>query len=175
MKKNCGYTLLEVSITLTLFLVLVVFCVKNTQHSPRTTLITALRSLQIEFICLQQQAITSSQSYKINFSPEKNLYQIIQFGKAQTHHLPKNIVFGFFQGAKGSPGKPMHVITQPVKFESPLEHSAIIQSHGKISSGTVYLKHSSDSVMGALTITPHQIARVRLYLLEQGTWKLLGS
>ena len=175
MSRRGGYTLIEVSITLAALLIMTAFCVNLVLNSAKTTLTDALHLLQVEFMCLQQQAIACNTAYQVNFLPERNAYQIIQGEKKILHQLPKTVTFGFISGIKGPPGKPMNPIKQPIRFENPYPLAAIIQPHGRISSGTVYLKHSSGSIMGALTITPHQIAHVRVYLLEnKKTWKLLA-
>ncbi len=175
MKNRSGYTIVEVSITLATLLIMMTFSISLALRTPQTILMDGLQSLQTEFICLQQQALSCGLQCRINFSSGTNAYQIIQGETQHTHHLPKNIIFDFKPGVKGSPGKPNTLITQAIKFENPHPLAAIIQPHGRISSGTVYLMHTNGSAMGALTVTPHQIAHVRLYLLEHGTWKLLAT
>ena len=175
MKKRDGYSLIEVCITLAAILVMLSFCVNLALRSAKATLTDTLLLLQAELICLQQQAIACNATYRINFLLEQNAYQIIQSEKSVTRYLPKSVVFGTFLGIKGPPSKPESVINQPIKFENPHPLAAIIQPHGRISSGTVYLAHSSSSLMGALTITPHQVAHVRAYLLDnKKSWKILA-
>jgi hypothetical protein len=126
-------------------------------------------------LCLQQQALSSTSQCRINFLPQQNAYQIIQFEKPILHKLPKNIVFGFNPGAKGPPGKPTKVIERPINFEKPHPLAAIIHAHGKISSGTVYLMHTSGCAAGAITVTPHQIAHIRVYILKNNVWEILTT
>jgi hypothetical protein len=167
---------MEVSITLAALLIMTAFCINLVLNSAKTSLIDALQMLHIELICLQQQAISCNLLSSLTFLPERNAYQITQTEKTIIHELPKSITFGFISGIKGPPSKPINLIKQPIRFENPHPLAAIIQPNGRISSGTVYLKHSSGSVMGAITITPHQIAYVRVYVLEnKNTWKLLAT
>jgi prepilin-type N-terminal cleavage/methylation domain-containing protein len=176
MKFQRGYTLIEISITLAALFVLLTFCVNLVLRSTQATLIDSLQSLQVELISLQQQALACNESYRINFSPELNSYQIIQSEKSITYHLPQNIIFGLLPNVFGPPSKPEALIRQPVRFENPHPLAAIIHPHGRISSGSVYLMHSSGRAMGALSITPHQVAHVRVYLLEnKNSWRLLTT
>lgn len=175
MHNHRSYTLIEVSIVLATLLIMVALCANFVFRSAETKLIDAMRTLQIELFCLQQQAISSGAQYRINFLIEQNTYQIIQSEKPITHQLPQNIIFGFKTGTKGPPGKPATLISQPVRFENPHPLAAIIQSHGKISSGTVYLMHTSGRAAGALSVTPHQIAHIRVYSLKDGTWEVLTT
>lgn len=175
MNNRGGYTLIEVSITLAALLVMFTFCINLALRSAKTELLDALQLLQIELICLQQQAIACNATYRIKFLPELNAYQIIQSERIIQHKLPRSTVFGFISGIKGPPSKPETLIKQPIKFENPYPLAAIIQPHGRISSGTVYLMHTSGTLMGALTITPHQVAHIRVYLLEnKRSWNLLA-
>lgn len=175
MKRTLGYTLVEVSITLAALFILSVFCITAVLRSPGQVVIDGLRNLQTELICLQHQSMACNLPCRIIFLPEQNAYQIIQIEKNTLYKLPKNVVFGFKEGIKGPPGKPERVINTAIRFENPHPLAAIIQPHGRISSGTIYLKHTSGSAMGAITITPHQIAHVRVYVLADGLWKILGS
>ena len=175
MHNREGYSLIEVSIVLTALLIMVAFCANLVFRTAETRLIDALRTLQIELFCLQQQALASNAQSRINFLLEKSAYQIIQSEKSHIYSLPQNIIFGVKTGTKGPPGKPTALITQPVHFENPYPLAAIIQAHGKISSGTVYLMHTSGRAAGAITITPHQIAHVRVYLFKNSAWEVLTT
>ena len=175
MHNREGYSLIEVSIVLATLLLMVAFCTNLVFRTAETRLVDALRTLQIELFCLQQQALASNTQYQINFLLEKNAYKIIQSEKSTINSLPQNIIFGVKVGTKGPPGKPKTLITHPVRFENPSHLAAIIHTHGKISSGTVYLMHTSGRAAGAITITPHQIAHVRVYLFKNSTWEVLTT
>lgn len=175
MRIHKGYSLIEISIVLTALLIMAVFCANFVFRTAETRLIDALRTLQIELFCLQQQALTSNAQYRINFLLEQNAYQIIQAEKSYVNKLPQNIIFGVKTGTKGPPGKPTTPITQPIRFENPHPLAAIIQAHGRISSGTVYLMHNSGRAAGAITVTPHQVAHVRVYLLKNRAWEVLTT
>lgn len=170
-----GFLLIEVCLSLTAVFLVTVFCISTAFRTTNTSLIDALRMLQVEIFCAQQQALSSTSQCRINFFPEENIYQIIQFEKPIIHKLPKNIVFGVTPGTKGPPGKPVSIIQNPINFEKPYPLAAIIHAHGKISSGTVYLMHTSGRAAGAITVTPHQIAHIRVYILKNGTWEILTT
>ncbi|MBM3886501.1 hypothetical protein FJ364_01100 [Candidatus Dependentiae bacterium] len=175
-KKTAGYSLIEMSIVLAALFILMLFCVNLTVQRKKNLLINELRALQFEFICLQRQVISCNMSYRINFLLDQQAYEIVQIEKKVLCKLPSNIKFGFISGIKGPPGKPETVIKQPIRFENPTPLAAIIQPHGRISSGTVYLTHIDETIMGALSITPHQTAYMRVYILEKKkTWKLLDT
>lgn len=100
MNRRGGYTLIEVSITLAALLIMAAFCVNLVLISPKTTLTDALQLLQVEFMCLQQQAIACDKTYQVNFLPERNAYQIIQGEKKILHQLPNPLLLALFQALK---------------------------------------------------------------------------
>jgi prepilin-type N-terminal cleavage/methylation domain-containing protein len=176
MKQRSGYTLIEVSIALAALLIFTALCSQFVWRSRRAAVSDTLALLQIELQCLQQQAMSCNESSSIKFIPAENKYVIIQAEKETVHSLPKNVIFGFLPHVKGPPGRPTQLISQAIRFENPRPLAAIIQPHGRISSGTVYVKHTSSNDMGAVTITPHQVAHVRSYLFEDGSgWQLVAA
>lgn len=166
-----GYTLVELSIVLSLSLIVAAFSVHLVFRSAKREVLDALICLQSELACLRQQSICCKEKITVNFLLIENKYQIIQREKVLTVPLPKNVNFGFKVGVNGPPGKPESPILEAVKFENPRPRAAIIHPNGRISSGTIYLKHRSHDFMGALTMSPNQIAYIRVYEFQGERWK----
>lgn len=175
MNNSRGQMLIELIIVLSGLLIFASLSVRTILQTPKFELMFAIKWLQAEILKCQQEALCFNAKITIKFIEQENRMVFFQRETTFTKNLPKNIIFGVIPGIKGPPGKPKNTINQPIKFENPHPLAAIIQSNGRISSGTIYLKHIKKDLMGALTILPHQIGHVKTYLCNHEQWVELES
>lgn len=173
--KHNGYFLIETLIAC--ILLATITCLIFIYRNPceQNHLRHELQMLQASLHYLQQKAIAQNKVLDITFSTSRNEYFYKEGKTYVAHRLTKPVSFGFIQGAKGPPSRPTSKLKTPFSFEGQRGQTLYAFPNGKLSSGTIYFTNLEKTIMGALTIPPHQYAHIRLYEYKRNTWHLLSD
>jgi len=160
-----GFTLIEIMISVTLFVLIVTLCVKSSTFLNRSILKSEIEKLYSACMYLQRLAMVTNQHQTLNIDMSKNRYSY----NGKVEQLAPSIIFGTVKGVKGPPASPTNTITKPVTFTS--EHITF-KPNGILQPGTIYLCDKDKKYQYALTVPVSQISFLRMYYYDR-TWKYL--
>ena len=156
-----GFSLVEVMISISLFVLLIRLVVANTSFLHRYSVRAELDKMYSVFRYLQKVAIVAGQNQVLEFDIEKNEY----WCKDRFFKLPAGVVFGVVPGAKGPPCAPKKNIVLPITFK---KQKVTFHKDGIIKSGTIYLTDAKKTIMYAMSSSVAQVSYLRRYAYNQG-------
>jgi Tfp pilus assembly protein FimT len=176
--KQKAFSLIEIVIIISIIVILFFISLPRLCFIQRFVLRSETDKLFTVFSFLQQKAIASNQEQQLYFDVGKNVYSYQ--GKAGGNvvcALPKPVMFGFFQHAKGPPSRSSKKINASVTFKKTEKGKRIIRffADGTMSSGTVYLVDKDKMYMYAVTISVAQVSFVRMYRYDHDHWVCLQN
>ena len=164
-KQKSAFTLLEIMISIVLFILVVSLCVKSSTFLNRSILKSEIDKLYSACMYLQRLAMVTNQNQILHIDTNKNRY--LYNGKIE--QLASPIIFGTVTGVKGPPSTPTNNVTKPVTFKS--QHISF-KPNGILQPGTIYLCDKNKQYQYALTVPVSQISFLRKYCYD-GSWKYL--
>jgi len=167
MKNKHGFTLIEVIIVLSLFVLVATLGMVQLSFLDDTIAHAEVDKLAAVCSYLQQKAIATNSDQLLVCDTQKNEYRL---GSAH-EVLSRRVVFGFLPNVLGSPGSPSRSIKKAITFPDSSIH---FYPTGIVSSGTVYLTDIHKKIMYALSNAVSQVSYLRLYRYD-GRWKLLDQ
>ena len=166
-KKNEGFTLIEVMVVLCLFALIATLGMIQLSFLDDAIAHAEVDKLASVSTYLQQKALATNNDQLLVFDREKNKYRFDNTYET----LSKRVSFGFLPNVLGSPGSPSQRIKKAITFADSSIH---FYPTGIISAGTVYLTDKNKKTMYALSNAVSQVSYLRLYRYD-GTWKLLDK
>ena len=163
MKK--GFTLIEVTITLALFALIVSLTVANVSFLNKSTVSAEVDKLYSICRYLQRCAMLSNEKQELIFDEANGRYTF----NGCTEELPAQIKFGIIPQIKGPPSSPKRQITSPITFKL---SRIIFHPDGIIQPGTVYVTDNNQSCLYALSSSVAHVSYLRKYTYN-GKWTLL--
>ena len=160
-----GFTLIELSVVLALFLLLSFFSQMSINFLDRMVLHTEIEKLQTICRYLQQCALVSNKEQELVFSQNNKSYRYNNHNET----LSAKVFFGFIPKVKGPPASANKLIQKPITF---INNRIVFYPTGIISAGTVYLTDQKKQVMYALSNGVSQISFLRTYRYN-GSWQPL--
>ena len=162
--KN-GYFLIEISICLTLILIISALALPNLNFLTQQIVSSDLEKINMTFSYLQQSSITGNKKIELKFNqPKTYSYENIK------EELSNNVEFNIIDGIKGPPSMPTKQISSPVTF---LNNQVMFYPDGKIQPGTAYLVDKSKKYLYALTVPVSQVSFIRKYKNQNNKWILI--
>ncbi len=165
-KSLTGFTLIEVTIVLSLILLIATISIPSLLFLNQQVVVSDLEKLNMIFPYLQQCAVSSNKNITLKFDPINHEYSF----ENQKVKLSRNVEFGIKNEIKGSPASASKNINSPISF---VNNQTIFYSTGKIQPGSVYLIDSAKKYLYALTVPVSQISFIRKYRYENGKWLLI--
>jgi hypothetical protein len=163
--RNHGFTLIEATIVVALITFIGTLSLLNTHAMHRMIARAEIEKLQTMCRYLQQCAITEQVEYSLRFDSATHSYT---YGNV-TESLPPYIVLGPLAHSYGPPAHPTQLLTNATTFT---DNTILFYPTGIISSGTVYLRDKSGSIMYALTNAVAHASYLRTYYYD-GAWHLM--
>ena len=161
-----AFTLIELLITLSLFLFLATLTIPLPSFVTKALVKNEIEQLHTTFSFLQQKALATGVKQKLSFDLSNNRYTYKLRSKKITHKLPTKVSFGFFPNALGPPSKANRPITQASTFPNQITFSP----DGTITPGTIYLVDNNKKIMNALTVPVSNVSYVRKYRYGDKRW-----
>jgi len=161
-----GFTLIEVTITLALFFLIVYLIVANVSFLDRNIVRAEADKLCNVFRYLQRCAMVSNSNHEMIFDEKNNQYS---FGD-RTYKLSKKVNFGVSDSVKGPPSSPNKIIKSPITFK---RNRIIFTPDGIMGSGTIYLTDVDRNFLYAVTVSVAKVSYIRKYLYNC-KWILLS-
>ncbi|MFH0898514.1 MAG: prepilin-type N-terminal cleavage/methylation domain-containing protein [bacterium] len=171
MRKK-AFSLVELMVSISIIVIFSSFFIAYSFENKSCVVASELEKLFLTFSYLQQKAMASGQEQELFFDCNCNEYYYgMPNGKRCTTKLHSFVMFGFFRGSKGPPGKAVNEICTPVTF--PLKNNILTATFfpdGKISPGTVYLIDRNKKEMRALTSPIAPVFNLRKYRYDKEKW-----
>jgi len=155
-----GFSLIEVAVSISLFILLVGLIVANISFLNRYLVRAEINKMYNVFRFLQKSAMVSGQDKVLEFDIEKRQYR---YGK-KIFTLPAQVAFDVVPGAKGPPSGPKKEIRSPVTFKG---KKATFKKNGIIGSGTVYITDAGKHIMYAISSSVAQVSYLRKYMYSK--------
>lgn len=161
-REGRGFSLVEVMVSMALFILLVGLVIANTSFLNRYLVRAELDKMYTVFRYLQKTAMVSGQEQVLEFDVKKNRYMC---GK-RVFTLPSQVVFGVLPDVKGPPSAPQKIITKSITFRG---KKVRFNKAGIIKSGTIYITDKAKHVMYAMSCSVAQASYLRKYAYH-GKW-----
>lgn len=165
MKSEKGFTLIELCISIALFLLIMTITFPSLWFLRSQQVISEVDKLFSVFGYLQQSAITSNKDQLLQFDLQNNSYSF----ESSTIKISEHIKFAIKENVKGPPSVPINNLTKPITF---LKEQVVFYKDGKIQPGTVYLTDSKKEYLYAITVPISQVSLIRKYKYT-GKWVLI--
>ncbi len=159
-KKNAGFSLLQVIITLALVTITLGLSIPYFSFLQRSIVRSEIEKMHSMFIYMQHMAIATQQDQKIEFDTDRQVY----YCNKQQVSLPHGVTFGVIPGVLGPPSSPQELITKPITF---LNNTIIFRAQGTMQAGTVYLIDRNKKYLYALTTPVSHISYIRRYKYDR--------
>lgn len=172
--NNEGYTLLEISLVITIFLIIACTSLPHFHFFSTIELHQELKTFKSLCCYLRNKAIITQQPLELHVFPADNTYSYPGVHSQRVwKKLGNNIQFGFHPGIYGPPSKPSREITDISSFKKNNEHYIItFYPTMTIDPGCLYVIHATTHAMGALTSSIEALNVIRIYHLKSNQWKL---
>lgn len=157
-----GYSLIELLVVLSLFVVGITVMIQHKNYLHRMVVRSELEKLYTTCAYLRAKAVADNKELILHFDQDKHRYS---YGSV-TECLSKLVKFGFLKGTKGPPSTAHRLITSPVTF---VKQQITFYPTGIIQSGTIYLIDRNETVMYALTNSVSHVSFLRRYRYD-GAW-----
>jgi prepilin-type N-terminal cleavage/methylation domain-containing protein len=165
LKNHSGFTFIELSIVLALFILLVSLIGINARFMNKIIARNEIDLLYATCINLQRLATASRIQQQISFDEKKNAYSYNSY----QHTLPQSLQFQTLPDAKGPPSSPVHQLSSAITFTN---KTINFYADGIIQSGTIYLLDTQTNSLYALSSGIAPISFLRKYRYD-GTWHLM--
>ena len=163
---KAGFTLVEVTITLALFFLIVYLVFANVSFLNRNVVRAEADKLCNVLRYLQRCAMVSNSNQEIVFDEKNNQYSF----EDQTYKLSKKVIFGVSNGVKGPPSLSNKIIKSPITFKG---NKLVFTPDGIMSSGTIYLTDEDKNFLYAISVSVAKVSYVRKYLYNH-KWILIS-
>ena len=161
--KQSAFSLVELTVTIALFCLLIGLVVANVRFLNRYLLRAQVDKLCNTFLYLQRSAITSGEDKILYFDIKDNSYSFEHNFEQKYFKLPKKIQFGVFAHAKGPPSSPSREIKSPITFKG---NKVVFHKDGIIDSGTIYITDMRKKYMYAISCSVAQVSYIRKYMYK---------
>jgi len=166
MYKKTGFTLIELGITLFLFVIVMTLTLANVSFLNKSIVSSEIDKLYSICRYLQRCAILSNQKQELIFDTKNGKYSF----NNNVQELPMGVKFCVNPQVKGPPSKPKNPISSPITFKL---SRIIFQPDGIIQPGTVYLTDVKERCIYALSSSVAHISYLRRYTYD-GKWTALS-
>lgn len=166
MKVYSGFSLVELTIVMTLFGIMVGIVLVHGTYMYRAVVKQEIEKLALICRYLQHAAMMSNMPKALLFDRKAGAYRY----DGARECLPPSVEFGVLSGVKGPPSNPTRQIQSPITFEN---ERIIFHPDGIIQPGTVYLISKDKQVMYALSSPVSQVSYMRIYRYD-GSWQCLS-
>ena len=157
-----AHTLIELLVVIAIIALIATIAGTSRHFIHRTFVRAEIEKLRTICTYLQQQAMASGSTRRLQFERTTNSYQFDD--EKQT--LPPQVQFGVLPDAKGPPSSPSHPLTSPITFE---QDQILFQPDGILKPGTVYLVGKESKTLYALSVGIGTISYLRTYCYT-GRW-----
>ncbi|MCK4499119.1 hypothetical protein KAU11_01325 [Candidatus Babeliales bacterium] len=165
-KPTAAFTLIELLLTLSLFIFLATLTIPLPSFFTKALVKSEVEQLHTTFSFLQQKALATGAKQKLSFDISNNRYTYQLKSKLVTHTLPAKVSFDFLPNALGPPSKANRPITQASTFGAYITFFP----DGTITPGTIYLVDNNKKIMNALTVPVSDVSYVRKYRYGDKRW-----
>lgn len=168
--QNKGFSLLEVLITLIIFIFFVTLTLPKFDIINRFILQNEIDKLFTTFSYLQQKAIAANQNQYLFFDIANKSYNYLN----KKYKLPEKINFGTSLNVLWPPSKPRNNINNPITFKKFKDNIYRVDFYadGNISSGVVFLINNKNKNLMALSCPVSPFSCIRKYKYENNRWVL---
>jgi|GEM_PF-6267678 len=169
-KKNSGFALFELLITLACILFLsTCFITYNNVIIPlrlHTAAQHILAHLQRTHLRTQMYNTTAT----VSLQGESLFFTVAQ--KTSRYDLPASLSFGPPQNALGPPCNPKKILTQACTWKKEGDvHTITLHPQGPATPGTLYITDAAQKHGYAITTVPHKLSGFHVYEWKKGRWK----
>ncbi len=164
--KKKGFSLIELSIVITLLAILVFISHAQLTFLNRMMVRAELEHMYTVCYYLQRRALMLNKPQTLTFDCAARTYKTAQ----QTYRLPAHVQFGTAAGVKGPPSSPDSIVSSPITFKS---HSITFYADGVIKPGAIYLTDTNKSCTYALSCAVAQVSYLRKYQYNNG-WQIIS-
>jgi len=163
---SAGYSLIEIMITMALFVLIAYLLVANVSFLNRSIVRSEADKLCMICKYLQRCAMAANKKQILHFDELRQEYSF----NGVVYRLPGKVNFGYLKGVKGPPSSPKKEISKPITFKS---HKIIFYPDGIISSGAVYLTDCDRQYLYSISSAVAQVSYIRKYTYN-GKWILIS-
>lgn len=163
---SIGYSLIEVIITMALFVLITYLLVANVSFLHRSIVRSEADKLYMICRYLQRCAMAANKKQELIFNEAKQEYKF----NSVVYRLPSKVKFGFLVGIKGPPSSPKRLISKPITFKS---NTIVFYPDGIISSGAVYLTDYDREYLYSISSSVAQVSYIRKYTYNN-KWILIS-
>ena len=172
--KLKGFSLIEILIVCSLFVIIAAFTFPSFSFFERQILKSDVEKVFVIINYLQQKSLASNKNQKLFIDADNNRYGYENCNqKTSFHSLNPKISFGFLNQSKGPPSSPQNFIKNKTTF--PKENNFYVinfEPNGQITPGTIYFINKKHNCMAAISTPISQISFVRMYRLKGNRWIL---
>ena len=162
-QSNPAFSLIELLVTLSLLLIvssLATSYISLTHYPVRAT----LEKLALDFIFLQQSALTTGKKQILTLDLQTNSYAYHKRHEPFIH----GVQFGTILGAQGPPSSPKQTIIEPITFEKSL---VVFYPDGKMQPGALYVCDEAHYYLYALTVPVSHVSSLYKYRYQKNHWE----
>lgn len=164
--RKHGFSLIEVMISLALFVFLATLCIVHGSYLQRLLVRSEIEKMYAICMYAQRYAILSNQTHVLIFDVKGQKYCF----NGRTESLPRGVRFGSLPGVCGPPSTPHSKIKEPITFHA---QRIVFHPDGIIQPGAVYLVDSEYRYMYAMSSAVAQVSYLRKYEYAAG-WRYLS-
>lgn len=164
-KKQAGFTLIEILITLGLFLILACIALPSFNFLHRLLVKNEVYHIHAVSEYMRKKAMATGQEQYITFDVKNNKYTY----DGILYSLPKSVQFASLPDIKGPPSAPYSTIKSPITVK---RTTMTFYPSGIIDAGTIYLADKDKQIQYALSSPVSQVSLLRIYRYN-GKWVLL--
>jgi prepilin-type N-terminal cleavage/methylation domain-containing protein len=163
-----GVTLLELIIVMALMSLIIATGAQFLSMYDRTLAHHELEHMYSLSMYLQRRAVIEHRTLELVFNQENNSYSWLD----SSHQFARPVTYGILDAVKGPPSHPEKIVLNPISF---IHRKLVFFPDGSISAGTIYVIDTHKSCLYALTCGISQVALLRQYRYDNGTWHALLS
>ena len=163
---STGYSLIEVMVTMTLFVLIIYLLIANVSFLNRSIVRSEADKLCMICRYLQRCAMAANKKQVLIFNEATQEYNF----NGVVYTLPSKVKFGFLAGIKGPPSSPKKLISKPITFKS---NTIVFYPDGIISSGAVYLTDYDRQYLYSISSSVAQVSYIRKYTYNS-KWILIS-
>lgn len=167
--KKAGHALFQVLIVIGIIIVILSISINFFKLSNNLFVAIELEKLYSCLLYLQNRAKIEQKQQWLALNELGGSYKYNNYpGEIKLH---SSVLFGFLKDAKGPPSSARSLINKAITFKN---NKIFFYKDGTISSGIIYIKDKSNSVMYALTTGVSHVTYIRRYKYVANNWYLLN-
>ncbi len=160
-----GFSLLEITVVLTLIALLVTFTLYNFDFFTRNALHAEAEKIAALIRTSRMSALATHRLISLTINIQHNTLCTLQYQE----HIRKGIHIGVIPNSFGPPSRPEQPLTSACTFA---HNTIIFYPDGTVTPGTLYITDTHKRYMYAITCPIAHTFYLRIYSYEQRRWHL---